>query len=97
MVRETDRECSTMELQESKANVEAQPSSDHASAGRQLHGLKWALLISSILTSTFLFGLDTTIVADVQPAIVKEFDSIDRLPWISVAFLLLSASTTLFW
>ncbi|KAI9645412.1 hypothetical protein NHQ30_006151 [Ciborinia camelliae] len=65
--------------------------------GRQLHGLKWALVISSVLTSTFLFGLDTTIVADVQPAIVTEFNSIDRLPWISVAFLLLSASTTLFW
>ncbi|TVY53190.1 Efflux pump DEP3 [Lachnellula cervina] len=62
--------------------------------GRQLHGFKWALVISSALTFTFLFGLDTTIVADIQPAIVSDFNSIDKLPWISVAFLLLSASTT---
>lgn len=73
------------------------PVSSPTQDGRQLHGFKWVLAISSVLTSTFLFGLDTTIVADIQPAIVGEFDSLDRLPWISVAFLLLSASTTLFW
>ncbi|TVY33310.1 Efflux pump [Lachnellula subtilissima] len=65
--------------------------------GRQIHGFKWVLVISSVLTSTFLFGLDTTIVADIQPAIISEFNAIKKLPWISVAFLLLSASTTLFW
>lgn len=73
------------------------PTSSPTQEGRQLHGFKWVLVISSVLTSTFLFGLDTTIVADIQPAIVGEFNSLDRLPWISVAFLLLSASTTLFW
>ena len=65
--------------------------------GRRLHGISWALVVGSILTSTFLFGLDTTIVADIQPAVVGQFQSVDRLPWLSVAFLIGAASTTLFW
>ena len=68
-----------------------------APTGRQIHGLSWALVVGSILTSTFLFGLDNTIVADVQPAIVGKFNSISRLPWLSIAFMIGAASTTLFW
>jgi hypothetical protein len=45
----------------------------------------------------FLFALDQTIVADVQPNIIAQFGSIDKLPWLSVAFLLATASTNLFW
>lgn len=70
---------------------------EQAPAGRQLRGISWILVVSSILTSTFLFGLDNTIVADVQPAIVSQFGSVDRLAWLSVAFLVGAASTTLFW
>lgn len=72
-------------------------SEDQASLRRQLHGLSWTLVVVSILTSTFLFGLDNTIVADVQPAIVSRFGSVNKLAWLSVAFLFSAASTTLFW
>lgn len=64
---------------------------------RDVHGVKWVLLVLSILSSTFLFALDNTIVADVQPAIVKRFGSIDKLPWLSVAFLVAAAGTNLVW
>ena len=29
---------------------------------RKVHGIKWALAVSAILSSTFLFALDTTVV-----------------------------------
>ena len=64
---------------------------------RDVHGFAWALVIVSILSSTFLFALDNTIVADVQPAIVERFGSITKLPWLSVAFLVAAASTNLVW
>lgn len=51
----------------------------------------------SILSCVFLFALDNTIVADVQPAIVNEFHDVAMLPWLSVAFLLGAASTLLVW
>ncbi|KAL8915258.1 MAG: hypothetical protein Q9171_000377 [Xanthocarpia ochracea] len=64
---------------------------------REVHGIKWVLLVLSILSSTFLFALDNTIVADVQPAIIERFGSIDKLPWLSVAFLVAAAGTNLVW
>ena len=64
---------------------------------RDVHGIVWALVVVSILSSTFLFALDNTIVADVQPAIVERFGSISKLPWLSVAFLVAAASTNLIW
>jgi hypothetical protein len=67
-----------------------------AASSRNIHGYRWSLLVLSVLTSTFFFGLDNTVVADVQPAIIDAFGSIDRLPWISVAFLIGAASTNFF-
>lgn len=55
------------------------------------------IVVTAILSSVFLFALDQTIVADVQPNIIAEFGSIDKLPWLSVSFLLGNASTNLFW
>ncbi|TVY18176.1 Efflux pump [Lachnellula arida] len=72
----------------------AQP---EAPVAHMVTGFSWVLVVISILTSTFLFGLDNTIVADVQPAIVNQFNSVNRLPWLSVAFQMGAASTTLFW
>ena len=42
----------------------------------------------SILSSTFLFALDNTVVADIQPAILNQFKQVKDLPWIGVAFAL---------
>ena len=64
---------------------------------RDIHGIKWALAVISILISTFLFALDNTIVADVQPAIVERFGEVNKLPWLSVAFLVAAAGTNLVW
>lgn len=86
-------------------------SSDHASVGdkkaspppeiqespRDIHGVKWFLAVLAVLSSTFLFALDNTIVADVQPAIIKQFGSITKLAWLSASFLLAAASTNLVW
>ncbi|KAJ5971624.1 uncharacterized protein N7479_001542 [Penicillium vulpinum] len=64
---------------------------------RDIHGTKWVFALTAILSSVFLFALDQTIVADVQPDIIAEFESIDKLPWLSVSFLLGTASTNLLW
>jgi hypothetical protein len=64
---------------------------------RDINGWKWGLVVFSILSSTFLFALDNTIVADVQPVIVTHFDSVGKLSWLSVAFLIGAAATNLVW
>ncbi|KAL8652916.1 MAG: hypothetical protein Q9210_002408 [Variospora velana] len=74
----------------------AEPAQEQKPA-RDIHGIAWVLVVLSILSSTFLFALDNTIVADIQPAIVERFDSIDKLPWLSIAFLVAAAATNLVW
>lgn len=55
---------------------------------RNIHGIKWFIAIVAIFSSTLLFSLDNTVVADVQPSIVNDFGSIDKLPWLGAAFTL---------
>lgn len=62
---------------------------------RDITGWRWIFVVFAILSSIFLFALDDTIVADIQPEIVVSFNSIDKLTWISVAFLVSAASTNL--
>ncbi|KAI3336419.1 putative MFS drug efflux transporter [Xylariaceae sp. AK1471] len=64
---------------------------------RDLPGWKWTLVILAIYSSQFLFALDQTIVANVQPVIVEEFDAVAKLPWLSVGFLIGAAGTNLVW
>jgi len=70
---------------------------EEAKPPREISGIKWAVVVLAILSSTFLFALDNTIVADVQPAIVLHFGSVDKLAWLSVAFLVGAAATNLVW
>ena len=78
-------------------DVEDQPTSTPPSSPRNMEPWAWILLITSVLSSIFLFALDNTIVADVQPRVVKELGEIDKLPWISVAFAACGVSTNLMW
>ncbi|TAQ86103.1 hypothetical protein B7494_g5573 [Chlorociboria aeruginascens] len=64
---------------------------------RDISGIRWILVVLAILSSTFLFALDNTIVADVQPVIVTAFHDVGKLTWLSVAFLIGAASTNLVW
>lgn len=64
---------------------------------RDIQGWRWYLTVVSILFSTFLYALDATVVADLQPVIIEEFGEINKLSWLSVAFLLCGTVTTLFW
>ena len=43
----------------------------------------------------FMYSLDGTIVADLVPSIVNEFDSVPLLPWLSVGFMAGSIVTVL--
>ncbi|GFF50623.1 putative HC-toxin efflux carrier TOXA [Aspergillus udagawae] len=70
---------------------------DPKSPPREISGWKWFLVVLAIYSSQFLFALDNTIVANVQPVIVSDFKSVEKLPWISVAFLIGAAGTNLIW
>ena len=95
-------------LHSSNASTQLKPGSDTASYSepdgdnqpgqvRAVTGFKWFMTVSSILSSTFLYALDQTVVADVEPKIVERFGEIQKLPWLPIAFLLAAVSTNLIW
>lgn len=78
------------------------PPSDQAETNankppRTVKGFGWVCVIAAILSSIFLFALDNTVTANLQPSIVDTFHDVSRLPWISVAYLLGAASINLLW
>jgi MFS family permease len=55
---------------------------------RNIHGWKWATAYSAMLSTTLLFALDNTIVANIQPAIINDFGHLELLSWIGTGFAL---------
>ncbi|KAL3477159.1 major facilitator superfamily domain-containing protein [Aspergillus californicus] len=75
----------------------SKPGTEIASAPQQLKPLSWFLVVFSLLVALFLFALDNTIVANVQPNIIDTLGEIEKLPWISVAFAMGAIATDLPW
>ncbi|KAJ5537821.1 hypothetical protein N7494_007300 [Penicillium frequentans] len=75
----------------SKGTVQVE---DERDKYRQIHGIKVgfnslrALAVLAIFSSVFLFGLDTTAVADISPAMISRFGHADLLPWLSSGYAL---------
>ncbi|KAF2823433.1 putative MFS drug efflux transporter [Ophiobolus disseminans] len=76
---------------EKQTHVEIEP------LPRDVTGWKWVLASIAILSSIFLYALDATVVAAVQPIIVTDFGAVDKLAWLSVAFLLAATATNMVW
>lgn len=64
---------------------------------RSVHGFSWTLVVASILMANFLFATDNTIAANIQPAVIKTFQSLNKLAWLGVAFMMSSWGTCFFW
>lgn len=60
-------------------------------------GILWAIAVTAILSSTFLFALDNTVVADIQPKLIETFKEVDKLPWVSVSYGVGAVGLNLVW
>jgi len=68
---------------------EAQNPSDienESHSERQLTGLAWFLVVVAVLSPTFLYALDNTVMATVRPSIVDTFGHIETLTWLSISY-----------
>ena len=55
---------------------------------REIHGIKWVLTVGAILSCVFLYALDTTVVADIQPNIIASLGDFQKFPWLATAYAL---------
>ena len=49
-------------------------------------GLRWLLVCLAIFSANVLYGLDTTIAADIQAFVSESFDNVTELGWLDVGF-----------
>ncbi|VUC31510.1 unnamed protein product [Clonostachys rosea] len=57
-----------------------------ATRERTIHGWKWAATAASLYVGALIYGLDSTIVADIQPALIEQFDEFGSLTWAGTGF-----------
>jgi hypothetical protein len=62
---------------------------------RTVTGPKWVLVCVGFYFSGFLYGLDNTIAADIQSAVIESFGDISKLAWLGSGFPLGSIATIL--
>jgi MFS family permease len=55
---------------------------------RTIRGFRWFLLCIAIFSANLLYGLDTTISADIQGVVSETFDNVTQLGWLGIGFTL---------
>lgn len=59
----------------------------------QMSNLRWFSVCIGLYLTAFLYGLDSTIAADVQGPILESLGDLNMLPWVGTGFLLGSVAT----
>ncbi len=62
---------------------------------RDITGLRWFLVCIAIFSANILYGLDTTIAADIQSAVAQSFSNTAQLGWLGIGFTLGSVGSIL--
>lgn len=67
--------------------VETPSDSDTPRIVRNVTGAKWFIVNVAVLSATFLYALDNTVMANVRPSIIKTFGNrVDTLAWLSISY-----------
>ncbi|OAA79668.1 MFS transporter [Akanthomyces lecanii RCEF 1005] len=74
-------------------NLEAEHT--NADPERNITGWRWFAVCVAVFSANILYGLDTTIAADIQGPIAASFDSVDQLGWLGIGFTLGSTACIL--
>jgi hypothetical protein len=53
---------------------------------RTIVGFRWFFVCLGIFSANLLYGLDTTIAADIQAAVSETYDNVTQLGWLGIGF-----------
>lgn len=78
-----------------KSSEESGDSSAMNDNVRKITGFRWFVVCIALYLSALMYGLDTTIAADVQGAVIETFGQVSQLAWVGAAFPLGSVAVIL--
>lgn len=55
---------------------------------RSVQGIRWLLVCIAVFSANLLYGLDNTIVADIQGAVAQTYNEYSQLGWLGIGFTL---------
>ena len=73
------------DVEKSAAVPDTPPATQHLPA-RPYGGIRWFLVCISIYSTALLYGLDNTIAANLQAAIVETYGEVEKLGWVGYGF-----------
>lgn len=74
-------ETARQQLQDSSSN-----NSEQEDKSRTIRGIRWFMICVSLYITCTLYGLDTTIAADVQGPVVQDLGHVEQLAWVGAGF-----------
>ncbi|KAK7737342.1 hypothetical protein SLS53_006645 [Cytospora paraplurivora] len=82
-----DSTSTDLEARKEKGNIDALTNTSPAQE-RSIRGFRWSLVCVAIFSANLLYGLDTTISADIQGAVSEHFDNVEQIGWLGIGFML---------
>ncbi|KAL4954299.1 major facilitator superfamily domain-containing protein [Aspergillus filifer] len=90
-----DAQSSYRSEQEAQCAIQQGPT-EKTDDARKITGVRWFLICAALYLSSLMYGLDTTIAADIQGAVIESFPSdVSQLAWIGSGFPLGSVAVIL--
>lgn len=84
--------------EQERTKEEAEPISgtETVNKSRTIRGFRWFIICVSLYVTCALYGLDTTIAADVQGPVIADLGHVEQLSWVGAGFPLGSVCVILF-
>ncbi|KAH6638575.1 major facilitator superfamily domain-containing protein [Truncatella angustata] len=67
-------------------SLDQPPDTEVTKPQRSITGLRWALVCMAVFSCNLLYGLDNTIVADIQAPIINSLGNVNKLGWLGIGF-----------
>lgn len=83
---DSSKTSSDIEVKATSPDASLAPLEAEEECPRSVHGVRWVVVCCSLYLGALIYGLDTTIAADIQAAVIDSFGSIEKLTWIGTAF-----------
>ncbi|KAJ5511535.1 Monooxygenase FAD-binding [Penicillium expansum] len=94
--RTSQGKISTKEVSQAFLSVKPGGALVDSEPSRTIQGFPWVVVCVSLYVTCFLYGLDTTIAADVQGSVIAAFGHVSQIAWIGAGFPLGSVCVILF-